>query len=183
MTISTSTIVLVLIGLIVAWAIFTYNRFIKLVNRVKEAWSGIDVQLKRRFNLIPNLIQTVKGYAKHETEVLEKLTETRAGSQDVNQRGVEEGHISRAIANLFAVAEAYPDLKASQNFLDLQNSLTTVENEIQMSRRYYNGSVRDLNILVESFPSNLIARYFGFATAEFFEIELASQRDVPKVEF
>jgi len=183
MTISTSTVILVLIGLIVAWAIFTYNRFIKLVNRVKEAWSGIDVQLKRRFNLIPNLIQTVKGYAKHETELLEELTQTRAGSQDVNQRGVEEGHISRAIANLFAVAEAYPDLKASRNFLELQGSLETIENEIQMSRRYYNGSVRDLNILVESFPSNLIARYFGFATAEFFEIELASQRDVPKVEF
>lgn len=183
MTISTSTVVLLIIGLIVVWGIFTYNRFIKLVNRVKEAWSGIDVQLRRRFNLIPNLIQTVKGYAKHETEVLEELTRTRAGSQDVNQRGIEEGHISKAIANLFAVAEAYPDLKASQNFLDLQNSLTTIEDEIQMSRRYYNGAVRDLNILVDSFPSNVIARLFGFRTAEFFEIELASQRDVPRVEF
>lgn len=183
MTISTSTVVLILIGLVVLWAIFTYNRFIKLINRVKEAWSGIDVQLKRRFNLIPNLIQTVKGYAQHETEVLEKLTETRSGSQDVNARGAEEGRISKAIANLFAVAEAYPDLKASQNFLDLQGNLDNIENEIQMSRRYYNGAVRDLNTLVESFPSNLIARFFRFATAEFFEIELSSQRDVPKVEF
>ena len=183
MTISTSTVVLVLIGLIVAWAIFTYNRFIKLVNRVKEAWSGIDVQLRRRFNLIPNLVQSVKGYAKHETQVLEDVTRMRAGSQDVNQRAIEEGHLSKALANLFAVAEAYPDLKASRNFLDLQDELTTIENEIQMSRRYYNGAVRDLNILVESFPSNLIARLFGFMTAEFFEIELASQRDVPKVEF
>ena len=180
---TTITVILVLIGLIVLWAIFTYNRFIKLINRVKEAWSGIDVQLKRRFNLIPNLIETVKGYARHESEVLEELTATRAGSQDVNQRGAEEGEISRAIANLFAVAEAYPDLKASNNFLDLQNSLEEIENEIQMARRYYNGAVRDHNILVESFPSNLIAQIFGFTIAEFFEIELASQRDVPKVEF
>ena len=183
MTISTSTVTLILIGLIAVWAVFTYNRFVKLTNRVEEAWSGIDVQLKRRFNLIPNLIQTVKGYAKHEAEVLENLTETRAGAKDVNQRGAQEGEISRAIANLFAVAEDYPDLKASQNFLDLQQSLDTVESEIQMARRYYNGAVRELNILVESFPSNLVARFFRFVTAEFFEIELASQRDVPRVAF
>lgn len=183
MNVSASTIILVLIGLAAVWAIFTYNRFIKLVNMVKEAWSGIDVQLKRRFNLLPNLIATVKGYAKHESGVLEKLTIARTGSQDVNERGAEEGRLSQAINNLLAVAEAYPELKASQNFLELQNSLDEIENQIQMARRYYNGSVRDLNILVESFPSNLIAQVFGFASAEFFEIELARQRDLPEVKF
>lgn len=181
MNISTATITLVLIGLTALWAVFTYNRFIKLINVVKEAWSGIDVQLKRRFNLIPNLVETVKGYAKHETSALENVTHIRANSQDVNQRGAEEGQISQALANLFAVAEAYPDLKASQNFMDLQDNLDEVENEIQMARRYYNGSVRDLNVLIESFPSNLIAAVFKFRTADFFEIELARQRDVPKV--
>lgn len=183
MNISTTTTILVLTGLAALWAVFTYNRFVKLTNMVKEAWSGIDVQLKRRFNLIPNLIETVKGYAKHETNALESVTHLRANSQDVNQRGAEEGQISQALANLFAVAEAYPDLKASQNFLDLQNNLDEIESEIQMARRYYNGSVRDLNVLVESFPSNLIARAFNFKIAEFFEIELARQRDVPKVDF
>lgn len=183
MNISAFTIFLIIIGLTILWGILTYNRFIKLTNMVKEAWSGIDVQLKRRFNLIPNLIETVKGYAKHESKVLEELTSTRSGSQDVNQRGAQEGQISHALANLFAVAEAYPDLKASQNFIDLQDNLDEIENQIQMARRYYNGAVRDLNVLVESFPSNLIARVFNFATAEFFEIELARQRDLPKVEF
>lgn len=180
---NTSMVILLLIGLIVLWAIFTYNRFIKLINRVKEAWSGIDVQLKRRFNLIPNLVETVKGYAKHETSTLESVTNLRSDSQDVNERGAKEGQISRALANLFAVAEAYPDLKASQNFVDLQNSLDEIEDDIQLARRYYNGSVRDLNVLVESFPSNLIAGAFNFKTAEFFEIELARQRDVPEVDF
>ena len=183
MNISGFTIFLLFIGLVIVWGILTYNRFIKLINRVKEAWSGIDVQLKRRFNLIPNLIETVKGYAKHESNVLEELTDIRTGSQDVNQRGAQEGQISHALTNLFAVAEAYPDLKASQNFIDLQDNLDDIENAIQMARRYYNGAVRDLNVLVESFPSNLIARVFNFTTAEFFEIELARQKDVPKVEF
>ena len=183
MTISTFTVILGMIGLIVLWSIITYNRFIKLINRVKEAWSGIDVQLKRRFNLIPNLVATVKGYTSHETGVLEKLTATRAGSQNVNERGAEEGRVSRAIVNLFAVAEAYPDLKASRNYLDLQSSLEQIENDIQLARRYYNGTVRDHNILVDSFPSNLIARLFGFIAADFFEIELARQRDLPNVGF
>jgi len=180
---SAFTILLVLIGLIILWSVLTYNRFVKFTNRVSEAWSGIDVQLKRRFNLIPNLVETVKGYAKHESKVLENVTATRAGSQDVNLRGAEEGRVTQAIVNLFAVAEAYPDLKASQNFQDLQTSLEKVENEIQMARRYYNGAVRDLNILADSFPSNMIARIFRFTSAEFFEIELARQKDVPRVEF
>ena len=183
MNISAFTTFLIIIALTILWGILPSTRFINLLNMVKEAWSGIDVQLKRRFNLIPNLVETVKGYAKHESKVLEELTSTRSGSQDVNQRGAQEGQISHALANLFAVAEAYPDLKASQNFIDLQGNLDEIENQIQMARRYYNGAVRDLNVLVESFPSNLIARVFNFATAEFFEIELARQRDLPKVEF
>ncbi len=182
MNISTMSVALVLIGLIVLWAVLTYNRFVKLVNLAKEAWSGIDVQLKRRFNLVPNLVEVVKGYAKHEAGTLERVTQMRVGSQNVSEREAEEGQISRALANLFAVAEAYPDLKASQNFLDLQDNLDEIEDHIQLARRYYNGSVRDLNVLVESFPSNLIARIFNFTTAEFFEIELARQRDVPKIE-
>jgi LemA protein len=183
MNISSSTIILVLIGLAVVWMIFTYNRFIKLINMVKEAWSGIDVQLKRRFNLIPSLVSTVQGYARHESGLLEKLTHIRTGSQEVNQRGAQEVQLSQAIKNLLAVAEDYPDLKASRNFLDLQDNLDEIESEIQLARRYYNGAVRDLNVLVESFPSNLMARVFGFTSAEFFEIELARQRDVPKIEF
>lgn len=183
MDISGSTITLIVIGLAALWAVLTYNRFIKLKNMVKEAWSGIDVQLKRRFNLIPNLIETVKGYAAHESDVLEKLAGIRAGSQNVNERGAQEGQLSHAIQNLLAVAEAYPDLKASDNFIDLQNNLDQIENEIQLARRYYNGAVRDFNVLVESFPSNLIAQVFNFNTAEFFEISLARQRDLPKVEF
>ena len=183
MNLSATNIILILIALTVVWAIFTYNRFIKLKHMVKEAWSGIDVQLKRRFNLIPNLIETIKGYAKHEADTMEQLTRMRTGSEDVNQRGAEEGRITQAIQNLLAVAEEYPDLKASQNFLDLQNNLDEIENAIQLARRYYNGAVRDFNVLVESFPSNLIANVFSFQNADFFEIELARQRDVPKVEF
>jgi LemA protein len=183
MNIGATTIILGLLGLVILWGILTYNRFIKLINLVKEAWSGIDVQLKRRFNLIPNLIETVKGYAKHEANTLEELVNIRTGSQDVNERGAEEGQISKALQNLLAVAEDYPDLKASDNFRDLQASLDEIENEIQMARRYYNGTVRDHNVLVESFPSNLIAGFSKFRGAEFFEIELAQQRDVPKVAF
>jgi LemA protein len=183
MNIGTSTIVLVVIGLVVIWGIMAYNRFIKLVNLVKEAWSGIDVQLKRRFNLIPNLIETVKGYTKHESETLRKVTELRANSDDVNERGEQEAAITSAIAGIMVVVEDYPELMANKGFLDLQNSLEEIEGEIQMVRRYYNGTVRDLNVQVESFPSNLIANVFNFNSAEFFEIELPGQRDVPEVKF
>ena len=179
----TMTIILIILAAIVVWVIMTYNRFIKLVNLVKESWSGIDVQLKRRFNLIPNLIETVKGYAKHESETLEEVTRMRTGTDDVHERGAEEGRISKAIQDLMLVVENYPDLKASTNFLELQRDLNEIETEIQMARRYYNGTVRDLNIQVESFPSNLIANIFNFNSAEFFEIDFAEQREVPKVEF
>ncbi len=170
-------------GLIVVAVVVIYNRFIRKQNVVMEAWSGIDVQLKRRHNLIPNLIETVKGYVKHEKSALTELTQLRTGSQLAAERQQQETHISRGIQNLLAVAEQYPDLKASRNFLDLQDNLDAIEGEIQHARRYYNGAVRDLNILVESFPSNLIAKTFGFRTAEFFELESPAQRTVPEVKF
>lgn len=171
------------LGLIVLGAILIYNRFIKRQNVVMEAWSGIDVQLKRRHDLIPNLVETVKGYGGHEKKVLTELTELRTGSQQAAERGKQETQISHAIRHLLAVAEQYPDLKASQNFLDLQDNLDQIETEIQQARRFYNGAVRDLNILVESFPSNFIAKVFGFRVAEFFEVDSAVARAVPEVKF
>ncbi|MDH3692231.1 MAG: LemA family protein [Gammaproteobacteria bacterium] len=171
---------------VVLWVVWTYNRFIKRRNQVKEAWSGIDVQLKRRYNLIPNLVEVVQGYAKHEKASLEAVTSLRIGSgkdESVAQRGTQESEISRVLRNLFAVAESYPDLKASTNFVDLQNNLDEIEQQIQYARRYYNGAVRKWNVLVESFPSNLIAGFFSFRLADFFEIEQASQRELPSVDF
>jgi LemA protein len=179
-------VVLVLLAGLLAWAVGLYNRLVRLRNMVKEGWSGVEVQLKRRANLIPNLIQTVKGYLDHERGVLEKLTELRSRTLQTDQpaeRARLEGDLGRAIGRLFAVAEAYPDLKANQNFMDLQDELSQLEDQIQMARRYYNGTVRDLNIAVESFPSNIVAGMFGFRQAEFFEIEDEADRAVPKVEF
>jgi LemA protein len=155
---------------------------------VKEAWSGIDVQLKRRADLIPNLIETVKGYGVHERQTLEEVTQLRTRAQavprdDVAGRAQAEGMLSQALGRLFAVAEAYPDLKANQNYLQLQTTLETLEDEIQMSRRYYNGAARDLNIKVESFPSNVVAGAFGFSKVEYFEIDNPADRAVPKVAF
>ncbi len=178
-----TTITFVLIALVAVWGVITYNRFIKRKNVVREAWSGIDVQLKRRHNLIPNLIETVKGYARHEIDTLAKLVSMRTGAQDVAERGMQESKVSSAIRNLFAVAEQYPALKANTNFLDLQDNLDEIENQIQHARRFYNGAVRDFNTLCESFPSNLIARFFGFRVAEFFELEDPRSADVPQVRF
>lgn len=167
---------------ILAWGIWTYNRFIKLRNQVDEAWAGIDVQLQRRYDLVPNLLSTVKGYMKHESSVLERVTRLRGGSDlDVNARANAESGLSRSLGRLFAVAEDYPDLKASEGFQQLHASLVEVEEHLQFARRYYNGSVRDNNNLVEGFPSLLIARLFGFLSATFFEIELASQRAAPEI--
>ena len=179
---SGTSITLLVIGAVIVWAIAIYNRFVKRKNVVQEAWSGIDVQLKRRSNLIPNLVEVVKGYAKHEAETLSKVTEQRTGNS-VAERSAHETEVSKAIQSLLAVAEAYPDLKANENFLDLQNNLDEIESHIQSARRFYNGAVRDLNILVESFPSNLIANIFNFRAAQFFEIELDSERQVPQVKF
>jgi LemA protein len=183
---STTTIVLIVIVLLVVFFIAIYNKLIRLKNLVEEGWSGIEVQLKRRANLIPNLIETVKGYMGHERELLTKITDLRAQSmsaREVGEKGRLEGLLSRSLANVFAVAEGYPDLKANQNFLDLQNQLSDIEEQIQLARRYYNGTVRNMNIKVESFPSNIVAGMFNFSKAEFFEIEGEADRAVPEVKF
>ena len=163
-------------------SVSTYNRFIKYINMIEESWSGIDIALKRRFNLIPNMINTVKLYSAHEADTLIKTTEARHDSVKMEDRTVEESAITQSLQGLLAVAEAYPDLKASQNFLALQHSLSDVENEIQDARSVFNSAVRRNNTLVQSFPSNIIAKLFNFKTANYFSLELATQRSVPKVE-
>jgi len=175
-----------LVGLLLLWAVVIYNRLVRNRNLVEEGWSGIETQLKRRSNLIPNLVRTVKGFAAQEKGVFERVTELRAKTGQVHEpaeRGRMESMLGQALANVFAVAEAYPELKSNRNFLDLQTQLSAIEYEIQLARRYYNGTVRNLNILIESFPSNLVAGTFGFRQAEFFEIENASDRAVPEVSF
>ena len=170
---------------IIVWIIIIYNLFIRDKNHIKEAWSGIDVQLKRRHNLIPNLVASVRGYSKHERDLFEEITEKRAKStkiENVKEKAAVEADLSGMIKNLFVVVEEYPDLKASQNFLDLQNQLVEIEDQLQYSRRYYNGRVRNYNIRVESFPSNLIAGIFDFKQEEFFEITLATERKTPEVQ-
>ncbi|PHP67935.1 hypothetical protein CSC94_04450 [Zhengella mangrovi] len=179
------------IGILVVlalYAVMTYNGLVKARQMVREAWSGIDVQLKRRADLIPNIVNTVKGYAAHEQETLQRVTEMRTRAQsvpadDVAGRAAAEGMLSQALGRLMAVAEAYPDLKANENFRDLQGTLDKIEGELQMARRYYNGAARDLNVRVESFPSNLVASTFKFGMADYFEIENASDRAVPEVSF
>lgn len=168
------------------FGIATYNSLVTLKNRVKEAWSDIDVQLKRRYDLIPNLVESVKGYAKHEEKVLESVIKARAmamGAQSVDQHAQAENMLSGALKSLFAVAEAYPDLKASANFVELQRELTDTEDKIQASRRFYNSNVRDLNIKIEHFPSNLIASSFGFGKEAFFELSDEKERENVKVSF
>lgn len=168
--------------LLSAWAIWTYNRLVRKRNQVNEAWAGIDVQLQRRYDLVPNLLATVKGYMKHESSVLERVTALRGQpGLDVTERADRESGLSRSIGRLFAVAEDYPELKASEGFMQLHDSLVEIEEHLQFARRYYNGSVRENNNLVESFPSMLVARLFRFLPAAFFEIELASQRQAPVV--
>jgi len=179
-------VVLVLLLLPLLWAVFIYNRFVRFKSLVEEAWSGIDVQLKRRSDLIPQLVETVKGYKVHEQDLLRELTELRSrtlATQEPAERGRLEGAVSRLLGNLFAVAEAYPDLKANTAFLELQDQLAEIEDQIQLSRRYYNGTVRNLNIAVDSFPSNIVARLFAFIKAEYFELDDPGERAVPKVAF
>jgi len=157
----------------VIWVVSLYNGFISLVNRAKEAWSDIDIQLKRRYDLIPNLVSTVKGYATHEQTAFEKVTQARAaaiGAQSLQEKSQAENMLSGALKSLFAVAEAYPELKANQNFLELQRELSDTENKIQAARRFYNGNVRDLNTALQTFPSNIIAKIFNFGAMEFFEL-------------
>ncbi|WP_117190799.1 LemA family protein [Rhizobium terrae] len=181
----------ILIGIVVLVALYVvmiYNGLVKSRQMAEEAWSGIDVQLKRRADLIPNLIETVKGYAAHEKGTFEEVVKLRNQAQavpagDVAGRAQAEGLLGQALGKIIALAEAYPDLKANQNFSELQASLETIESEIQMSRRYYNGAARDLNVKVESFPNNLVAGQFGFSKREYFEIENAADRAVPTVKF
>jgi len=177
------TSILITLFIVLAWAVWTYNRLVRLRNQVDEAWAGIDVQLQRRHELVPNLVATVKGYMKHESGVLERVTKLRGNPQmEREERASQESGLSRSIGRLFALAEDYPDLKASEGFSQLHASLVEIEEHLQFARRYYNGSVRDNNNLVEGFPSMLIAQMFGFITAAFFEIELASQRAAPELD-
>ncbi len=180
---------LVFLGVVAALALYAvsiYNRLVRNRNLVQEGWSGIEVQLKRRANLIPNLVEAVKGYMGQERGVLTQVTELRArtlAAEKPGERAQAEGALGRALANLFAVAEAYPDLKSSANFLDLQGQLAEIEGQIQLARRYYNGATRDFNILVQSFPSNLVAQGFNFQPAEYFELDDEADRAVPQVKF
>jgi len=182
-------IILGVIGLIVLWLIVTYNSLIILRNRTDEAWSDIDVQLKRRYDLIPNLVETVKGYAAHEREVFERVTQARTAAMAAEKSGnpaeisKAENFLAGTLKTLFAVAENYPDLKASQNFLQLQDELSDTENKIQAARRFYNGNVRDFNIKIQKFPNNLVAGPLGFKPREFFEIEEPKEREAVAVKF
>ncbi len=167
-------IVLGIIAVFIGWLIATYNGFITLVNRAKEAWADIDVQLKRRYDLIPNLVETVKGYATHEREAFENVTKARSaamGASSVEEHGKAENMLSGALKSLFAVAEAYPDLKANQNFLELQRELSDTENKIQAARRFYNQNVMALNTGLQQFPGNIVGGMFKFSTREFFELD------------
>lgn len=178
-------ILLVIVGVLVLYVVFAYNGLVRLRNRVSEAWSDIDVQLKRRYDLIPNLVSTVKGYAAHESGVFEKVTEARANAMQAgstHDKAEAENMLSQTLKSLFAVAEAYPDLKANQNFLELQRELSDTENKIQASRRFYNGNVLELNNKVDMFPSNIIAGVFHFTKSEFFEVAEAEKEPV-KVAF
>ena len=168
---------------VVAWFIQTYNRFIKYKNRIEETWSGIDVALKRRFNLIPNLLKTIEGYSDHEANTLMSIRDRRTGSTIMSDRAAEESQISESLQNVLALAEAYPDLKANANFLDLQNNLNDIEEDIQNARNKHNRVVSQFNTLVESFPAFLIANKFGFTKQPYFKLDLATQRELPEVNF
>lgn len=181
-------IVIGVLVVIVLWVIVAFNSLVSKVNQTKEAWADIDVQLKRRYDLIPNLVETVKGYAAHESQAFENVTKARAaaiGATAPADRAVAENQLTGALKSLFAVAEAYPDLKANQNFLQLQQQLGDTEDKIQSARRFYNGNVRDLNIAIQSFPGNLIAGIFGFKAMDLFQLgeEDAAAREPVKVQF
>lgn len=171
-------IILGILVLVLLWLIFTYNGFVALVNRAKEAWSDIEVQMKRRYDLIPNLVETVKGYATHEREAFENVTKARSaamGASSVAEHGKAENMLTGALKSLFAVAEAYPDLKANTNFLELQRELSDTENKIQAARRFFNQNVMALNTGLEQFPGNIVGSVFKFGKREFFELEEGEQ--------
>jgi LemA protein len=179
-------VLIVVVVLLVIYAVVTFNGLVRLRNQSDEAFSDIDVQLKRRHDLIPNLVETVKGYAQHERQVFENVTAARSAAtaaQGPEAQAQAENQLTGALRQLFAVAEAYPDLKANQNFLELQNELTDTEDKIQASRRFYNMTVRDLNTKIEQFPSSVIARFANATQREFFELEDPAEREVPAVSF
>jgi len=184
----TGAIIAIAVGaVIVLWAVGAYNALVRRRNHVDESWADIETELKRRYNLIPNLVETVKGYAKHESETLENVIKARNAAASPHSspeaQAKDENLLSGALRQLFAVAEAYPDLKANTNFLELQQELSNTEDRIQRSRRFYNANVRDLNTRIEVFPSNVIAGMFGFDKREYFEIEDDAEREAPKVSF
>lgn len=184
-----TTILIVVIAIAVLaifWLVSSYNRFIHLNAMLKEAWSGIDVQLKRRYDLIPNLVSTVKGYSIHEKNIIEDIVRMRAasmGASGIKEKAAAEQGLTQSLKTLFALAEQYPNLKANENFLALQKELGSLEQELQLARRYYNGTARNYNIAVTTFPSNLIAGTFGFGTSPYFEVTSSDERDVPKINF
>lgn len=185
---TTTTVLLVVVVLIVLWIVFMYNRFVSLVNRAKEAWADIQVQLKRRYDLIPNLVETVKGYAAHESSAFENVTKARAaamGATGTADKAQAENQLSGALKTLFAVSEAYPQLKANENFLQLQRELGDTEDKIQAARRFYNGTVMSLNTAVQSFPNNIIASMTGFKPMDLFELGAsdAAANEPVKVQF
>jgi LemA protein len=174
----------IIVLLLAVISVSIFNSLIKLRNLSEEGWSGIEVQLKLRYDLVPNLVKVVQGYAGHEKSVLENITNARARTVNAanrNERGKSENMLTQALKTLFAVAENYPQLKANENFLSLQKELAKIEDSIQLARRYYNGVVRDLNIKIESFPSNIIASLFSFKKRDFFEMEREEERQAPKV--
>ncbi len=184
--ISTPIIIVGALVLVAVFVIGLYNSLIRLKNKTEEAWSDIDVQLKRRYDLIPNLVSTVKGYAKHESTTFEQVTKSRSEamqSKSPADKAEAENMLTETLKSLFAVAESYPDLKANQNFIDLQNQLSQLEEAIQNSRRYYNGNVRDFNIKIESFPNNVMASSLGFKKFDYFEVAESKERENVKVEF
>lgn len=179
-------IILGIIIFVIFWLLSVYNSLIRSKIRTDEAWSDIDVQLKRRYNLIPNLLETVKGYAAHEKDVFEKVTNARAAAisaHGVKEQGQAENMLAGALKSLFAVAEAYPDLKANQNFLELQRELTDTEDKIQAARRFYNSIVRDFNTAVQIFPNSIVAGMFNFKSREFFELGSEAEKEPVKVQF
>lgn len=179
-------VIAVIVVLLIVYAIATYNGLISLRNRTEEAFSDIETQLKRRHDLIPNLVETVKGYAAHERQTFDAVTQARTNAVNASgpgQSAAAEGILGQALGRLFAVAEAYPDLKANQNFLQLQNELTDTEDKIQASRRFYNMNVRDLNIKIQQFPSNIVANFAKITEHEFFELENEAEKAVPDVSF
>lgn len=179
-------IVLAIIGLVVLYGVVIYNKLVRFRTLVEEAWSGINVQLKKRHDLIPNLMETVKGYATHERETFESVTRARTSAiqaQDVKTQEVAENQLSGALMRLMAISERYPELKSNKNFMQLQEQLGIIETDIEKSRRYYNGAVRQKNITIDTFPSNMVANMFSFDKSAFFELESEAEKAVPQIKF